>query len=90
MTKKGVAAGAGFTAPYMKEFLIKSGELNDDQIYRLLNSKASESLSGSSLQSISPLQSFINKANMTVKEASKRYEVINNKTVKTLFNGLEC
>lgn len=90
LTKKGVAAGAGFTAPYMKEFLIKSGELNDDQIYRLLNSKASESLSGSSLQSISPLQSFINKANMTVKEASKRYEVINNKTVKTLFNGLEC
>lgn len=81
---------SGTTLPSLKDSLIKSGKLTDEQIYRLLNSKAVESMAGSSLQSVSPLQSFINRANQAIKETYKRKIVANKKTVKNLFEGLEC
>lgn len=88
--KKGISPDAGYTASAMKEFLIKSGKLNDDQVARLLRSKAVESMAGSSLQSVSPLQSFISKANEAIKQTYQKKIVANKKTVRNLFEGLEC
>lgn len=88
--KTALAPDSGTTLPSLKDSLIKSGKLTDDQTYRLLNSKAVESMAGSSLQSVTPLQSFINKANQAIKQTYKRKIVANKKTVRNLFEGLEC
>jgi phosphoglycolate phosphatase-like HAD superfamily hydrolase len=87
---KFISPDSGFTAPYAKEWLIKSGKLTDDQVARLLRSKAVESFAGSSLQSVSPLQSFMNKANEAIKKTYQNKIVANKKTVRSLFEGLEC
>jgi hypothetical protein len=85
-----ISPDAGYTASSIKETLIKSGLLTDDEVARLLRSKAVESFAGSSLQSVSPLQSFMNKANEAIKKTYQNKIVANKKTVRSLFEGLEC
>ena len=88
--KFGVSPDSGFTAPFMKSILIKSGQLTDDQIYRLTTSTSVESLAGSSLQSVTPLQTYINKHSEALRQSFKRNTVVNKKTTRSLFEGLEC
>lgn len=87
---KALSPEDGFTAPFAQQWLINSGKLNNDQLARLLRSNAMSSFSGSSLQSVTPLESFMSQMNESVRKSFRRKIVANKKTAINLFKWLEC